>query len=212
MADEFTKGAELALQVYGIKQQKERQALLSKLYQAQIQNYNAKASATEYEAGRAQAFRDYYNSLDPNAPDFAVKGARGLMMQYPEKAAPYIDDLIAASPEGHKRALELKAAGKAPKTPTPQQALDKIFQIKKSLASLDKTDKVDQLMISMFPDKAGLIGQKMNPKQKQEIIDAANNAIKYYERFAPKIIGTGKEKGTNKKVNKYSDGTIDYAD
>jgi len=100
-------------------------------------------------------------------------------------------------PYGSKRYEQLKArgwkegsetAGWKPTTvrkPTPAEALRRISNIRKAAALLGRTDRVTALMVAMDPDLKGFLGQKLDPKYKEELLNAWKNEIEYLSQFIP---------------------------
>ena len=75
------------------------------------------------------------------------------------------------------------------KEPTQQQALDKIKAAELSLANLDKTDTITQMMITANPDSDWAKGQKMDEDQKGRVKEALANVIDYNRQFVdPKYL------------------------
>jgi len=108
---------------------------------------------------------------------------------------------------------------KAGREPSPQQALKRISTIKKSIATLEKADKVDTVLMGLFPQLEGQMGQKIPAKQKQELLDAYNEELTYLQQFktSRKKIDHGAitRTGTTplgKRVVEYEDGYMSYAD
>ena len=75
---------------------------------------------------------------------------------------------------------------KLQKEPTPQQALMRISGIRKTMATLDKTNEITAMIIAANPELAGMIGQKIDDDLKQQLMDAWNDELDYLYRFAPK--------------------------
>jgi len=70
-------------------------------------------------------------------------------------------------------------------TPTPQQALRRISDIKKAMATLDKTNEITSLIVAMNPELESMLGQKMDEERKQELMDAWQNELDYLNDFVP---------------------------
>ena len=57
-----------------------------------------------------------------------------------------------------------------------------IFTLRKSIATLDKTDKLDAVLATLNPDFAKDLGKTVNAKRKKEVIDAWNSEIAELEK------------------------------
>jgi hypothetical protein len=68
---------------------------------------------------------------------------------------------------------------------TTSQALARISQINKLLATVDKTDTISQLMALSYPALAGAVGQKMDPQLKQDLVDQLQTEREYLQQFVP---------------------------
>jgi len=75
---------------------------------------------------------------------------------------------------------------KLQKEPTPQQALMRISGIRKTMATLDKTNEITAMIIAANPELAGMVGQKIDDDLKQQLMDAWNDELDYLYRFVPK--------------------------
>lgn len=65
------------------------------------------------------------------------------------------------------------------------EALKRISQIKKAMATLEKTDIVTATLAAVNPALKDMVGQKMNPALKKQLIKQWNTEIAYLNRFIP---------------------------
>jgi len=65
------------------------------------------------------------------------------------------------------------------------QALKRISQIKKAMATLDKTDVVTTMLASLDPSLKNMVGQKISPALKKQLIEQWNKEIAYLNKFIP---------------------------
>lgn len=65
------------------------------------------------------------------------------------------------------------------------EALKRISQIKKAMATLEKTDIVTATLAAVNPALKDMVGQKMSPALKKQLIKQWNNEIAYLNRFIP---------------------------
>ncbi|MFP4086643.1 MAG: hypothetical protein ACLFUL_07605 [Desulfobacteraceae bacterium] len=70
-------------------------------------------------------------------------------------------------------------------TPTPQQALRRVSDIKRAMATLDKTNEITSLIVAANPELESMLGQKMDEERKQELMDAWQNELDYLNDFVP---------------------------
>ena len=80
---------------------------------------------------------------------------------------------------------KIKAKYRESGTPTPQQALRRVSDIKKAMATLDKTNEITSLIVAMNPELESMLGQKMDEERKQELMDAWQNELDYLNDFVP---------------------------
>jgi hypothetical protein len=69
------------------------------------------------------------------------------------------------------------------KTPTPSQALKRITDIQKTRATLNKEDKVTQMLVAMNPAMKDMLGQQIPDELKQQLNDAFDAEIEYLRQF-----------------------------
>jgi len=65
------------------------------------------------------------------------------------------------------------------------EALKRISQIKKAMATLEKTDVVTTMLATLNPSLKNMIGQKMSPELKRQLIEQWNKEIAYLNKFIP---------------------------
>jgi hypothetical protein len=69
--------------------------------------------------------------------------------------------------------------------PTPQQALRRISDIRKAMATLERTDEVTALLAIANPELSHMVGQKIDEELKQDLMDAWQNELDYLNDFVP---------------------------
>ncbi len=70
-------------------------------------------------------------------------------------------------------------------TVNPKYALKRINDLLKSNATLEKTDTVTAFLAIMNPELQEMIGQKISPEMKQNILQARNNEINFLNQYLP---------------------------
>ena len=112
---------------------------------------------------------------------------------------------------------------------TPSQAYDQIRKVRESIAKMEKSGESDQLMQLVAQNMKTPVNLPSSGKVpedvKKQFLDAANQQIAYLQKFTgggetqptateptKTVVVTGTDKTTGKKIIKYSDGTVDYAD
>ena len=99
--------------------------------------------------------------------------------------------------KGTLKDWKAKTGSKTDKTPTPQHALKRISDISKTIATLEKTDTITQLLAKDNPELAQYIGQTLDPEKKAALMKAWNDELDYLEKFS----GTSRKKVVTKPDN-----------
>lgn len=69
--------------------------------------------------------------------------------------------------------------------PTSQQALRRISDIRKAMATLDRTNEVTELIVAMNPELGDMLGRKMDDELRRDLMDAWQNEMDYLNDFVP---------------------------
>lgn len=77
--------------------------------------------------------------------------------------------------------------------PTPEKALRRTSQIRRAMTTLDKINEVTQAIIAVNPALKDMLGQQLNEEQKQDLMDAWQNELDYYEPYLPASANTEEE-------------------
>ncbi len=83
-----------------------------------------------------------------------------------------------------KQGFELGDIKGTPETKA-SEALKRVSQIKKAMATLEKTDVVTTMLASLDPSLKNMVGQKMSPALKRQLIKQWNKEIAYLNKFIP---------------------------
>lgn len=173
--------------------------------------------------GPLESVRDFkeFTRNNPNpTPEVLEQAAVNVGLtkfQAPEEEEPSYDMRTIYGPDGQTKRISIPKGNDytpsegwsltKPKrdknAPSPEQALRRTSQIKKAIATFNKTNEVTQAIVAANPNLRGMLGREVDESLKQDLMDAWRNEIDNLEQYIPEEYQESREEyqGSRERTN-----------